>query len=363
MASVVLFIAATSTLAWASRMKAIPRLGVAHHTMANSIIHTPFSLPHPKMQVPLPQDDAFDDFLVSNASWLTVPTKWRNIISHQMLPPTTIYRIDVIHLLQEWADSSASIFEESVAAASRTNQPLPQKDEHHSLKTSQDAQGDKAVVLHKMCDALAEATNIFTQPHTMLTRIGTYAYRHLLLGLTSKKLEMVGLITKASIASLSDPEGLSNEDDAFVLAAGVFSRGRLKDNSGSLRKAIWAKHKHEVSRVDWEQGATEKGFVDVFAIEGLAAGPDVDMHSARTLLRKVEKYASIEQRFIVMPMHALISSDGSDLTDYYVRLGFDKVQLKGELHELVYTGAACLAADAWEDEETVMVGMNLWTGV
>jgi len=140
--------------------------------------------------------------------------------------------------------------------------------------------------------------------------------------------------------------------DGSVLALGIFSRGQLKDDStGSLRKLMSLRSKDLPIRQSWWSSLRvfkwwsslwwgpggKKSSTAVFAIEGLVDGPDLPERSARVLLSRIEKYALEEQRIVVVSKRAWISSDGTDLTEYYVRLGFEKLEMEDGLQELVYT--------------------------
>jgi hypothetical protein len=163
------------------------------------------------------------------------------------------------------------------------------------------------------------------------------------------------------------PEGLekpflesgSSAAEASVMALSVLRRATARDDSkGSLLKKFEEQFGKE------RQGEIGKE-VDVFEIEGVAQAPGVPSRPARVLLAKIAKYAQKEQKLVLVPMRAYISKDGTDLTDYYLSLGFEKVEMDDGAHQfqLVFTGHATTPEDIFVESHEVMVGMNLWTGI
>jgi len=67
---------------------------------------------------------------------------------------------------------------------------------------------------------------------------------------------------------------------------------------------------------------------------------------------------------IVVPQWAYISRSGKDLTEYYERLGFEMVELEGQMHALIYTGTSSPFGDVVSVEnQPIMVGMDFWTDI
>jgi len=191
-------------------------------------------------------------------------------------------------------------------------------------------------VLYNMCFVIADPTEHFKQlgMSTEYLKVFPDALR------VSGILEMVGLIPKD--LEMTFLESGSSAVDASMLALGLFSRGKLWDDSrGSLRK-----------KVDEQYG--EQGLPDF---------------SARVLLSKIEKYAQKEQKIVVVAKDAYTYSDGTDLesvdagftiSDHYVRLGFEKVEMDNGSYELVYGCTSSSAEDLWVESRQIMVGLNLW---
>lgn len=104
----------------------------------------------------------------------------------------------------------------------------------------------------------------------------------------------------------------------------------------------------------------------VFSIDGLADAPGLDEHWASILLSKIDQYAAEEKHIVVVSKRAYISSDGTDLSEYYVRLGFEKVVMGQGLPVLVYTKGWSQKKRFFGRKEVrhdqIMVGTNLWTG-
>jgi hypothetical protein len=151
----------------------------------------------------------------------------------------------------------------------------------------------------------------------------------------------------------------SSPSDESVLAVSLFSRQQLKDDSqGSLRSKVEEQLGKRETR-QWLGRA--RNFVgrrkklDVFAILGLADAPSLSESSTRILLSKIEKYAHTQQRLVVVP--ECKSSDGTDLTDYFVRLGFEKVEMTDRPSLLVYTGASRSTMDMFLENDQVMIGI------
>jgi len=303
------------------------------------MIHAPVNLLHFQMKAAAPSDVKVSQ-LWKNASGVVVPTRDAIISDSRMFrqkfPLAIIHSMDAWRLLDDWAESfmdPLDYFEDELfgilASCSENDCLVPEA-------------FDKANVLDNMLDAVAEETGIsdrHSEAPSPNERLSLFE---------SNPLEMVGLIPKGR--EVPAPE---------VLALGLFSRGQLKDDSrGSLLRVIEEQYVKQGARPWW--GRPKK--LNVFAIEGLVDAPGLPM-SASSLLSKIQKYAHKEQKIVVVPSWARIGSDGQDLSEYYVRLGFEKVEMEDGLHEYVYTGTSPLAEDVWASDEQIIVGMNLWTGL
>lgn len=266
---------------------------------------------------------------------------------HQRFPPSEIFGVNARHLLRKWLDAYMDPSEEMVGKiveAMRKHQmkhgDLP------ALPSSKYWHDGKAKVLLSMVDAVTEATS----------RVDRARMNELN---PTPPLEMVGLIDKAS-----GIVGLESGSSA-VRALGVVAREIFEDDrKGSLREKVEEQYGKQWSR--GYLGRTDKRF-GVFAIKGLACGPGLNERSARVLLSKIEQYAHKERKMVVVRFPSYISSSGTDLTNYYLRLGFEKLEMDDRMPVLVYDPVRVYgggrsdkwAADKWVDEQQIMVRMNL----
>lgn len=350
------------------------------------IIQSPVNLPQLQMQIAADSDDNLPALFLqelqrlgmvapavagmnANRMWVLTQkgrTKIRDTQFSQRFPPDQIYDIDTRQLLQNLADSFIASFEEHV--------------NHHTYAR------EKAIVLHTMLDLVDEATGTFKVDRAewaqqwahrqgikgwQLMINGTevmdnvthdscmLAQAHILMR------EMVGLIAKdfeRPFVQDSSPfiQSGSSTVDASVLALAVFSRESLFDDSrGSLRTKIEEAVSGKAPVAYYDDPANKQ--FNVFAIEGVADTPGLTEGLARILLSKIEEYARKEQKIVVVQKQAHTSSDGTDLTEYYEQLGFEKVVMEHGLHELVYTGKSYSATSFSEVEDMpIMVGMNFW---
>lgn len=334
----------------ANRLKFFPGLGGVPRTITGSSMYpqhqgplplNPFHHPHPRMQqVEEPEDEDDDDDNAddntrddNSASTGAAVATWgwraktrmagRSPISEQKFPPFVIYSMDARRVLYNWADSF-------VDPSTPTAEDNPQF-----------VQADKRQVLGRMGLVVEEATKIYMQIKD-LTLLSD--------------LEMVSLIPK----DYEIPFDEKGSAEKSLLALGVFSREEVQDDSkGSLRKKL-----EELYGNRWGTwaGRAEKP-LEAFAIEGIADAPGFDDRSARILLSKIAKYAHKEQRMVVVPLRAYIrKEDGTDLSEYYVRLGFEKVEVEGRKYRLVYTGNSISEADEWVEKQQICAGLNLWQG-
>lgn len=146
---------------------------------------------------------------------------------------------------------------------------------------------------------------------------------------------------------------------ASVEALGFFSRERSlrDDGKGSVRTAIEQRYGNKWARHWW--GSPKKAF-KVFAIHGVVGAPGVSEDVTRILLSKMQTYALKEQRILFVPKWVYIHNQY--LVEYYVRLGFEMVEVKDRLPELVYTGTSLSAEDSVEDTDDrhIMMGLKPW---
>lgn len=252
-------------------------------------------------------------------------------ISEQKFPPTEIFGVDTERILNTW-EEIVDISE----AIGPVRRPTP-KASHLN---------NKATVLFNMRNVVAKARETFTVLDE--DSIDSVEWN---------ELEMVGLISKDS--DIKFLESGSSEVDESVRALGLFSRGQLEDDGrGSLCKYMMSRWKDSWTK---KLAACAKKRFDVFVVEGLADVSAIHDDSARELLSKIERYARKEQSIVVVSPRALFC--GTDLSEYYVHLGFKPVVMADMSYLLVYTGSSSSAADMLADKQHIMVGMNLWSGV
>lgn len=228
--------------------------------------------------------------------------------------------------------------------------------------------GDKSMVLHNMRAVIAEAASSAELVADLAekNRVWSVTGEHLR---QMAGLEAVGLVAEGFESRLRQ-KGFRAAGSP-VLALGVFSRGKLKDDiKGSLRRAAEEQLGKQETPETGRSG-NGNGEIEIFAIEGVVHRPGLpDERSTRVLLAKIADYARSEQKLLVAPKHACMSIDGTDLTDYYLRLGFHRVGMFEEYdydfepsilrHELVYTGSSSSLTDAWMENRQLLIGMNLW---
>jgi len=355
----ILLIATRSFMSCANRLKYKPAFGVVPHTMIRPVmtppmVHTPVIFSQPRMQVASPSVDDIPEFwyasgMVRNPRWNTNISG--TLISHQRFPPTTIYCTDTMRLLQKWEGFFMDSFATKVRAAVSTDiaSPTPPS------KTAKYFEDAKAEALYSMRDIISQIilTHLPASDETPRfndSRVASVMRRdYEMVGLVPKDFEMPSL--KSGLSAVSLP----------VVALGVFARDKLDDDRrGSLRKKIEEQCGKRWGRSWW--GRPKRQF-DVFAIEGLsdAPGSDLSERSAKLLLTRMKQYANTERKVIVVPQWAYISRSGKDLTKYYEHLGFEVVEMEGQMHALVYTGNGI--EDMPVENQPIMVDMNFWTDV
>jgi len=194
----------------------------------------------------------------------------------------------------------------------------------------------------------------------------------------SRQLEAVGLMPKTDSgrATLEWPSD-SDSVEASVMALAVFSRVEFHDNSFGHALSGYAleKEKNKMGQYpDIPMGQMAMRLrkslndnISVFAIEGLAEAPDLSARPARVLLTKIAKWAEAEQSLVMVARDAIHVSDGVtqvDLTPYYMKLGFEKVELKDGSYDLVYTGYPWdkKSTDQFLGDRQFMVRVNAFYG-
>lgn len=376
----VLLIAIGSLMPEATRIRSIPELRVTPRTVPGSIAakgpiaHSRVKLPQFQMVVAAGKGDELPE-LWPNVTVVPFPQQRFgsniNRISEQMLPPTVIYAMDTRQLLSDWTDSFMDPFPEKAGADPRPAVApfievpgLPAPYQRPRIR-----QDEKALVLRNMRIVIARATGMFSHVERApehMKRDPAVAARLKRLLLASKKFEMMALIPKDFEVPFL--ESGSSAVDTSVHALGLFSREKLEDDrQGSFRRHIEQQYGKQK-----KTGRSKRKF-DVFSIEGLAGAPDLDDRLARVLLSRLTTYARKERMVVVVSKGGRTSANSKDiawsrdLTNYYVRLGFEKLEMRGRSgtsdFELVYTGSHSSDEDMWVGNQQIMVGMNLWTGL
>lgn len=254
----------------------------------------------------------------------------------QPVPPPRMYSIDTRHLLCTWVQSIRAL---PVGRALAT-------------PTFQGVRIDVLSVLTKMEDDIEKV----------------YKERKVSSGIQPLNqnwtLEAVGLLPNI------DPKymGWSGRADASVMALAVFSRVEFKDNSKGSPHSPTGYALREITMAGVGTPITlVKKTVSAFAIEGIAEAPDLSARSARVLLAKIAKWAQAEQRLVVVARHAIHLSGRTDLTAYYMKLGFEKVALDDGSYDLVYSGtptnsdiqgSAVMDTDEWIGDRQFMVRLT-----
>lgn len=366
--SIVLF-ATMSMVSPVRRLKYTPGLGLVSHNMGGQI--HPAAIPlRVSMQVAAPFGETTRNSS-PNAQREGFPNqRWKAQlhdfgVSDAVFSPIVINEKIARQLLFNWAALFVNPFEDLSV------DPLVSLQEDDGLRQPPKApkyrNDEKAMVLHAMKDFNMKVMSIYEtvgklrkiRPHieepTIVAQLSRRDRMRLNLLLFCENLEMVGLIPEnlESPSLASDPSAA----EASVLAVGVLSRAQVQDDSsGSLHQRM----RQALSGAWFSSSATPA--IDVFAIEGIADAPGPS-RSARVLLSKIHKYAVQEQKLVVLSKRAYTSVDGTDLTGYYVRLGFEKVVMDDGKFEFVYTGTRSVPVDVSAHNPQVMVRMNVFTEV
>jgi len=328
------------------------------------MMHTPVNFPSLRMQMAPTSGEEIPEFWKANAESYSADANAMvlnlrrnallsgNRISNQTFPPDTIYSTDTARLVQNWADLFMDSFDAKGRAAVSTGiaSPTPPS---KAVKYFEDA---KALTLYAMRDIISQSTAMADGDRTPNFHRGRLA------SVMRREFEMVGLVPKDF--EMPSLQSGTSAVHVPVLALGVFARDKIYDDRrGSLRKKIEEQYGARWAR-SWF-GRPKRQF-DVFSIEGLSEAPGEDLpeHSAKLLLTRMRQYARKERKVIVVPQWAYISRSGKDLTEYYERLGFEMVELEGQMHALIYTGTSSPFGDVVSVEnQPIMVGMDFWTDI
>lgn len=310
------------------------------------VVQSPLNLLPHQMQAPTAGDAQISLELLPKSG------KTREVEStfiQRTIPPTTTFDIEARQLLLTWAQTLMEYLQDAQAGA-----VFKPKIIEYSPDT-------KAIEIDSMRYIVGKATNTFKQLEDAESRAKVSA----------DQLEMVALIPDDCDTSFKSGA------EATVRALALFRRGQLNDDdSGSIKRAMYAKAKRTRTRTFWQTAsmqeiedrtwwdrAVEEEYhqFDVFFIEGLVDAPGLDEESTKDLMSQIEKYAHKDKRIVVVSERAYIV-DGVDVSSYYVRHGFRKVEMEDREHPvLIYT-------QRWSDSKDVvdpqvMVGVNLWTGI
>lgn len=318
------------------------------------MIHNIMNLPKLQMQAAASSGDNIPELRV-NASGVARQVQKTYIndtqIFEETFPPARILGMDSKQLLYKWADTIMDPLETKLGAVPRTK--------NTTLRRTGNWREFTAVALQNMRDIVAMANTMFT--HMEALNALDFARLLSVLKQDGFDLEMVGLIPKGFKVPFWE-NGLPKEESS-VLALGLISREKLEDDSrGALRRKV-----EEQYGKQWTLQGKERGVFDVFALEGLVDAQSPSKHSIIALLSKIEFYAYKEQRIVVVPRRAYISSNGTDFTEYYLYLGFHKVEMEGRPHELFFTGTFAPSANQKQRSkrlaanQKIMVNMNLWS--
>lgn len=343
-ASLMLFIAVMFMISRAGRLKAQPKLRLVPRTMTGAIkpmmhpapfIHTQVNLPQLQMVV-LPSEE--DSKLISDSEGYA-----------QSSELGTSCRMSAMQLLYDWSDAFLNL-------------PAPPKAQENSPLTNPLY---KELVFRNMRKVISDAS-LGLASRKVDKVVAARDRRPLIeaehLFSKGRVLEMVGLIPKREYVE-SGSDCVSH-----VRALGVLSSEKLEDDlKGSLRKTIEEQYGKPRPSVEFQQTRQERWGrrnteYDVLAIEGLVELPGCP--TGRVLLSKIEKYALKEHKLIVVPERAYITRDKGNLTEYYMALGFEKVQMQRGPDVLVYMGtsSSSSAEDGWHEimqcDHAMMVGMN-----
>jgi len=269
-------------------------------------------------------------------------------------PPLGMYGIDTMKLLDAWVQSMWAVRIELLRVM-----------EVPGILTEPTSLLGLLAVLEKMKDDISYNASSFVRlDNSTLVK--------------SRQLEAVGLMPKTDSgrATLEWPSD-SDSVEASVMALAVFSRVEFHDNSFGHALSGYAleKEKNKMGQYpDIPMGQMAMRLrkslndnISVFAIEGLAEAPDLSARPARVLLTKIAKWAEAEQSLVMVARDAIHVSDGVtqvDLTPYYMKLGFEKVELKDGSYDLVYTGYPWdkKSTDQFLGDRQFMVRVNAFYG-
>lgn len=271
-------------------------------------------------------------------------------IKEQTFPPTFVSGLDAELILENWINGVGKVRTRSAAKALVLENMLDVFREQLSLK--------KALMIERRRNFTNLQRDTIDIVRNKAPGRKALPEREPSMDVSSwgKQVEVVALIPEDLETFYLGPYRGLHTTSFYAHAFGIFSRDQFPDDSqGSLKQVLPAR--------PWWIPANRP--LDVFLIEGLADAPGLSMQMTRVLLSRIAKYASKEQRAVVVSKRALTSDvDGADLTDYYVRLGFEKVVMEGGSYTLVLPdGAFESAGDKWwlgskEDQKEIMVSLT-----
>lgn len=150
-------------------------------------------------------------------------------------------------------------------------------------------------------------------------------------------------------------------DDVSLKALAVFSRGQLEcNNKGaptSLKSILGAQLGIEASAPLVSLGDNDK--ISLLEIEGLVE-TELSGRAVSLLLKKIAKWAQIEQKLVTVARNAVFLKDGTDLTAYWYRLGFVEVIMVDGSSRLVYPGSKTSHTDQFVSGRQIMVLLDPW---
>jgi len=355
-----LFLAlAAIPMSCANRIKFVPGVGVGPRTMSGAAIHrgpmlhTAGNRPHPRMGLAVFPDDSPDD---DNPEMLLDASRLNALFNQPSAPIESAAKLPDLGELDSsddgpgmWTDKDDD--GEVVPNNTSDGGITPTIGRSNAFPPTQVYAMDATSLLYKWYDYKAKAAR---------DKVLTIMRQSVNFMDSEKTLEAVASVPEDM--KISVLQSGSDKASESVLALGVFSREQLKDD-GSLRNKIVERHGKQETRQRLGRARNLAGMrkqVNVFSIEGLADAPGVNERSSKLLMSKIEKYALSEKRLVVVPERAYIIDGETDLTPYYVRLGFEKVEMNDGLSYLLYMGADLSSpTDAFVAQREVLIGIDL----
>jgi len=267
----------------------------------------------------------------------------------QAFPPATIYGIDMKTLLHTWG---RKVREDEEAWRLRYRQ-VTEKKERDGFPTVRGLAPPHAFLVDCMLSIMEKMEGDITALQDsdvagLMFRSGERGQDGIL--------EAVGLLS-------NDPRQseLDATHDVSLKALAVFSRGQLECNSKSASTSLKSTFESQfgIEASDQFFSGGDKKSVPVWEIEGLV-DTELTGKPVRLLLTKIAKWAQIEQKLVMVAQNAVHLKDGSDLTGYYMRLGFAKVNMDDESSRLIYPGSLTSDTDQWVVGRQFMVLLDPW---